>query len=128
MTEDIEVRDLPRPPIYTKKRFIISISAKLLGHKKNDYRYAKIAKLISPRDFEMDDTFFGGNIYTIAKLKDEPYYLLVNKFHQALGLCLRVDELNNFSKNVLLEWAGYQKIQTNKDDTKQSLIDKLTTL
>ncbi|MGL6281816.1 MAG: hypothetical protein ACRC2J_05365, partial [Microcoleaceae cyanobacterium] len=72
MTDNIEVMDLPVLPVYSKKRFLITIRSELLKDKCNDYRYAKIKKLINPRDFDMDDTFFGGNVYTIAKLKDKP--------------------------------------------------------
>jgi hypothetical protein len=123
---DTEVHDLPRPPIVSTRKFLIDIRSDLL--KSNDYRYAKIKGLIAPQNFGMDNNFFGGNVYTVAELKNKNYYLLVNRLHQTIGLCVKIDELEKLTKTELIEWARIHKIECKKEDTKEDIINKLTAL
>lgn len=73
----------------------------------------------------MDDTFFGGNVYTVAKLKDKKHYLLVNKLHTTIGICVRTDELDTLSKTDLIEWAKVQNITLDNKTSKEDIINKL---
>lgn len=126
MIDNGEVHDLPRPPIVAKRKFLIDIRSDKL--KDNDYRYAKIKCLIFPHNFGMDATFFGGNVYTIAELKNKNYYLLINNLHQTIGLCVKIEELDKLTKNELIDWAKLHSITVDKEDNKEDIINKLTAL
>jgi hypothetical protein len=127
MIDETMVKDLPSLPVYTKRKFLIHIGIDALSD--NDYRYAKIERLITKlSDFGMDDTFFGGNVAVIAKLKDKSHYLLVNRLHQTIGICVRMDELENLNRKDLAKWAEWHHIEVGSKDSKEDIIKKLQAL
>lgn len=117
---------MPEIKNHEKRKFLIDIRKVTL--EKYPYRTTRLKRLITLERFGMDETFFGGNIHTIAEVRDKPIYLLCNKDLVTLGVCVRVDELEKLTKNDLLEWAKVQRIKIKSEDTKEIIIDKLTTL
>lgn len=105
------------------KKFLIDISTEKL--KDNDYKVSKVAQLIKPETFGLDDTYFGGNVYHVVKLKNKNYYLLVSRLHKTIGICVRTDELEKLTKTELLHWAKVQGLTIGKDDNKEDIINKL---
>lgn len=121
---DPELHEFPAVPIYGKKMFLIDIRTDRI--KDNDFKYARIKRLMTPTNFGMTEDFFGGNVYTVVELKDKPFYLLVNRHHQTLGLCVKLDELDRLPKEELARWAEVQGVKVNTKDTKEDIIKKLT--
>jgi hypothetical protein len=105
------------------RKFLIDIRKDRLID--NEYQLAKIDRLLKLEDFGMNDTYFGGNVRYVAKLKDKKYYLLVNAYHQTIGICVRLDELDNLSKKELLDWAKVQNIRIGNEDSREDIINKL---
>lgn len=105
------------------KKFLIDISTEKL--KDNDYKVSKVAQLIKPETFGLDDTYFGGNVAHVVKLKNKDYYLLVNRLHKTIGICVKTDELDKLTKVDLLAWAKVQNVTLEKNATKEDIIDKL---
>lgn len=104
------------------------------------YKTAKLDKLYFPRvnpdqedtktweDFGINDGYFGGNIHKIAGLKDKPFYIIVNRQDETLGILHRFEDLKDYSKEDLELLCDLQGIAKNPKDSKQYLIDKLTRL
>jgi len=125
---EMDFVDERMPPIknHNKRLFLIDIRTDTL--KTYPYRTTRLKRLVPLEKFGMDETFFGGNIFTIAEVRDKPLYLLCNRDLETLGVCVRTDELEKLTKTELIEWAQVQRIKIKKEDTKEIVIDKLTSL
>lgn len=104
------------------------------------YKTTKLKKLHFPRidpnqeetkeweEFGINDSYFGGNIHKIASLKEKPFYIIVNKHDETLGILHRFEDLVKYDKKDLAIICESQGITVNTKDSKDYLIDKLTKL
>lgn len=106
------------------------------------FKTAKLGKVYFPRvgdneygaeslnwdEFKIDDSYFGGNIHKIAALKNKPYYIIVSRNDETLGILHRFEDLKKYEKKDLLKVCDNQHIIYFEKDTKADLIDKLTAL
>jgi hypothetical protein len=104
------------------------------------YKTSKLGKLYFPKIdpdqeetktweyFGVNDGYFGGNIHKIVALKEKPFYIIVNKHDETLGILHRFEDLNKYDKKDLAVLCESQGIIVNTKDSKDYLIDKLTKL
>lgn len=106
------------------------------------YKTVKLGKVFFPRisdneygatsqnweDFGIDDSYFGGNIHKIAALKTKPFYILVNREDETLGILHRFVDLPKYDKKDLLLVCSNQNLTYTEKDTKAELLEKLTEL
>jgi hypothetical protein len=106
------------------------------------FKTAKLGKVYFPRvgdneygaeslnwdEFKIDDSYFGGNIHKIAALKNKPFYIIVSRNDETLGILHRFEDLRKYEKKDLLKVCDNQHIIYFEKDTKADLIDKLTAL
>jgi hypothetical protein len=106
------------------------------------YKTTKLGRVYFPRvsdneygaedknwdDFGISDAYFGGNISRIASLKNKPFYIIVSKDDETLGILHRFEDLPRYEKKDLFRVCDNQKIKYTEKDTKVELIDKLTVL
>ena len=78
--------------------------------------------------FGVNDSYFGGNIHKIAKIKGKSMYIIVNTLDQTLGILYRFEELNGLNKNHLRDLCNMLAISFEDKETKEDLVDKLTAL
>ena len=79
-------------------------------------------------DFGVTDSYFGGNIHKIASLKSKPFYIIVSRSDETLGILHRFEDLSKYDKKDLFRVCDNQNIIYSEKDTKLDLIDKLTAL
>lgn len=90
------------------------------------YATTKLAGLYPPITFGFTDRFFGGQIQKVAKVKDKPYYLLVNKDSVSIGIYIRNEDLKEFTVPELKKLADRYKKKYSITTKKEELIDQLT--
>jgi len=123
-------------------KVLIDIRVKNLNRPDNNFKTAKCDKIIMPKqidtkygntdevfpDFGIDDRFFGGNISKIVSLKNKPYYLVIDRFNNTLGIIHRFKDLDKYNKIELQDLCTMQRIKFLDKDSKETLLEKLTIL
>jgi hypothetical protein len=79
-------------------------------------------------DFGITDSYFGGNIHQIAKIKTKPYYIISDRHRNTLGILHRFEELEEHDKNELSHLCDIQGIKYDNKTTKQQMVELLTSL
>jgi hypothetical protein len=107
---------------FTEKKIIL-VDRVLLNE--NNYKTAKIAKVVFPEAFGLTDRYFGGNIFRCAIMKDSPYVILVDKFFNSLGLLLPKENLHLLTVKELVALCERYRIAVTKETKKDELIELL---
>lgn len=79
-------------------------------------------------DFGITDSYFGGNIHQIAKIKAKPYYIISDKHRNTLGILHMFNELEEHDKSELAHLCDIQGLKYDNKTTKQQMIELLTVL
>ena len=88
---------------HTGKKIIVT---ELEWLKDYPYKLTKLERVCSPLSLGITDRYFGGQVYKAAKVKDKPYYLLVNKDDVTIGLLIRNEDVAD------LPYADLRKLAT----------------
>jgi len=91
------------------------------------YKFSKLEGIASPVSLGITDRYFGGQVHKAAKIKDKPYYILVDKDDTTIGLLIRDEDVPNLSYQDLQKLAIKYKLECGSKAKKEEIVDQLLT-
>jgi len=77
-------------------------------------------------EFGLTETFYGGNVNHIAKIKDSPFFLLMDTLKGGLKIRdVAVKSLEEVDYNILRKYATNRKL-IDKTETKEEIISRIS--
>jgi hypothetical protein len=96
---------------------------------KYPYRTTKLdPPILHPKVYGFTQDYFGGNVSKIAKIRNSPWCILVDKNDNTLALFLPVESIKELKYDELKEQCNRYKIHYEANATKAQLIEALTNI
>lgn len=89
---------------------------------KYPYQHTLLNGIFEPEDFGFHDRYLGGNIHKIARVKDTPYFILLDAEFNTLAVHIPVENLDKFTVMELKKLCDKYKKEYSTDTKKDELI------
>lgn len=109
--------------VNTTKKFIITYVDYI---EKYPYKTTALNGIFEPIDFGFTDRYFGGQIHKCARVKGEPYVLLVSNLQETLGIYVPNEEMSSLTVARLKDLCTRLNLEFSTTANKDKLIELLT--
>jgi len=108
---------------HTKMKIIVSTYD---DYSKYPYQSTKNEGLVNPLDFGFTDRFYGGRCYVLAKVKDKPFYMIIDRGFNTIGLFYPHEMFKDCTITELKSLCTRFRKKFNTTSKKEELIFLLT--
>jgi len=91
------------------------------------YKTSKFERVVLPDSLGITDRYFGGQVYKAAKLKEKPYYVLVNKDDISIGIFIKDEDVDKLTYQELQKLATKYKLACGPKAKKEEIVSQLLT-